>query len=286
MKCGARAKVEDGDAMTAARKSAWLLVLGMVAATCAGSRAVDPTPGEFRKVEIASVGLDRESGAHFVLLADKQARRGLPILIGDTEARAIMLELHGIRSERPLTNDLLRNVIEETGNHVDRVVIGDLRDQTYYATIYLDPGRHHVDSRPSDAIALALSVNAPIFVSAKLFQSDAGGIDLGEDAGLPGTSRGLGMVVQEITKDLAVALAEQPHSGVLVSEAKGAAASAGVQRGDILIAVGGTPVKTLKDFDQGVAGLKPGDSIALTLKRAGAAQAVTIKVPAQTGQDG
>lgn len=272
--------------MSAGRKSLWLLVLAIVAATCAGRHAPDPTPEEFRKVEIASVGLDSESGAHFVLLADKQARRGLPIMIGDLEARAILLELHGIKSERPLTHDLLRSVIEETGNHVDRVVIGDLRDQTYYATIYLDQGRHRVDSRPSDAIALALSVNAPIFVSAKLFQPDAGGIELGEEAGMPEASRALGMVVQEITKDLAAALAEQPHSGVLVSEAKGVAASAGVQRGDIVVAVNGEPVKTLKDFDQSLARLKSGDSAALTLKRAGTAQAVTIKVPEKTGQNG
>lgn len=247
-----------------------------IAAACAWSRAADPAPDQV-KVEVASVGLDSETGAHFVLLADQSGKRTLPIVIGDAEARAIMLELHGIKAERPLTHDLLRSVIEQTGNHVDRVVIGDLRDQTYYAAIYLDRGRYHIDSRPSDAIALALGVNAPIFVANRLFEP---GSAVARPPGLPEIGRGLGMIVQELTPQLAAALGELPHSGVLVSETGKEAARSGIERGDVITGVGGKSVKTLGDFQQQAAGLKPGERTEIALKRGGAAQVATLKVPA------
>ncbi len=261
--------------MGAARKSACLL-LAAAAVACAWSHASDTASDQVR-VEVASVGLDSETGAHFVLLADESGKRTLPIMIGDAEAQAIMLELHGIKAERPLTHDLLRSAIEQTGNHVDRVVIGDMRQETYYAVIDLDRGRYHLDSRPSDAIALALGTNAPIFVSNRLFESSP---SMRLPPGLPQIGQALGMTVQELTPQLAEALGEQPHSGVLVSGVEAPVARGSVARGDIVIAVGGAPVRTLKDFGQSVAKLKPGDSVAITLKRTGAPKNATIKVPA------
>jgi uncharacterized protein len=266
-----------------ATRAAAIAFFAALIAACAGTRAAEPAAQV--KVEVASVGIDSESGSHYVLLADKAGKRALPIMIGETEADAIMLELHGIATERPLTHDLLRSVIRQTGNHVDRVEIGDLRDETYYATIYLDRGVK-VDSRPSDAIALAIGSNAPIYVATRLLQSDAGGIELGRHPSLPEASRGLGLVVQELTAALGTALGEQPHSGVLVAEVEPDAARAGVQRGDIVTSVGGRPIKTLKDFDSSVAALKPGDSVELTLKRGGAPQAATLKVPPPRARNG
>ncbi len=263
--------------MGAMRKSAPLLMAAMVAAACACSRASAPDSDQV-KVEVASVGVNGDTGEHYVLLADHSGQRTLPIAIGDMEAQAIMLELHGMKTERPLTHDLLREVIEQTGNHVNRVVIGNLRNETYYAVIYLNRGRYQVDSRPSDAIALALGANAPIFVARRLFENPAANA---LQLGTPELRRGLGLTVQELTPQLAGALGEQPHSGVLVSEVT--AASAGVRRGDVITGLAGTPVKTLADFAHGVASLKPGDSIALTLKRNGAPQALMIAVPAQSG---
>jgi uncharacterized protein len=261
----------------AARAATCFLAVA-IAAACAWSRAADPAASEV-KVEVASVGLDSETGARFVLLADQSGKRTLPIVIGDAEARAIMLELHGIRAERPLTHDLLRSVIEQTGNHVDRVVIGDLRDQTYYAAIYLDRGRYQLDSRPSDAIALALGVNAPIYVANRLFE---GGPGIERPAGLPEIGRGLGMTVQELTPQLAAALGEPPHSGVLVSGASKDIAGSGIEHGDVITAVGGKPVKTLEDFEREAAALKSGERTEIALKRGGVAQSVTLKVPAAT----
>ena len=148
-----------------------LLLVAIVALAGCRHRLAERT--DQVRVEVASVGFDRESGVPFVLLEEKVGKRRLPIWIGDNEARAIMFELRGMTPQRPLTSDLLKSVIEKTGNHVDRVVIGDLRDQTYYADIYLDNNHYRIDSRPSDAIALALGLKAPIYVSPKLFESAA-----------------------------------------------------------------------------------------------------------------
>src|SRR6202521_560952 len=184
-----RAKVRSMGAM---RKSARLLMAAMVAAACACSRDSDQVRPDQVKVEVASVGVDGDTGEHYVLLADHSGQRTLPIAIGDTEAQAIVLELHGMKPDRPLTHDLLREVIEQTGNHVDRVVIGDLRDETYYAVIYLNRGRYQVDSRPSDAIALALGANAPIFVATRLFGNQSANALA---PAMPELRRGLGLTV-------------------------------------------------------------------------------------------
>ncbi len=114
-----------------------------------------------------------QDGAPYVMLEDSAGGRSLPIGIGESEAQSIALELHGLNPGRPLTYDLIKNILDSTGNHVDRVEVNDLRDETYFAIILLDHGHHSIDSRPSDAIAVALATKAPIYVSARLFESGA-----------------------------------------------------------------------------------------------------------------
>jgi bifunctional DNase/RNase len=121
------------------------------------------------EVEVLRLAFDQTAGTPVVILREKAGERLLPIWIGEPEAQAILLKLHGIESPRPLTSDLLKSVLDKTGNRVDRVVINDLRDETFYATIYLDDARYRIDSRPSDAIALALACKVPIFVLPQLF---------------------------------------------------------------------------------------------------------------------
>lgn len=101
----------------------------------------------------------------FVLLSDGD--RKLPIIIGGFEATAITLSLEGTTTDRPMTHDLLRNVIERLEATMDRVVIDDLWSTTYYAKIFLKHGDREItiDSRPSDAIALALRFDVPIYVA-------------------------------------------------------------------------------------------------------------------------
>ncbi len=255
------------------------LLIVVAACACARSGATssasDSGVGEVR-VEVTGVGIDQDSGAHYVLLQDRDGDRGVPILIGDNEAEAITLQMHGLRPPRPLTQDLLRNVIEQTGNHVDRVVITEMRNEVYLAKIVLDGGRHKVDSRPSDAVALALGTHAPIYVNEKLLTASS---QLGSVArsAVPETQRGLGIAVQELTPTLARYFEVPPKSAVLVDEVGPSATQAGMKRGDLLTSIDGRPVAGVADFDREVATLKNGQPVVLEVRRGTTEQSITLK---------
>ena len=120
------------------------------------------------QVEMVIKGLmvDPITNMPIVLLHDRDGSRVLPIWIGVFEANAIALQIENQTTPRPMTHDLLRNVITDLKAAVDRVVVTELKDNTFYATIYLQVGEGlvAVDARPSDAIALALRAKAPIYV--------------------------------------------------------------------------------------------------------------------------
>lgn len=106
-------------------------------------------------------------GAYALILNEIDGKRRLPIIIGTFEAQAIALELEHIKPPRPMTHDLLRNVIQSFNTYIKQVYINDLKEGTFYAEIIYDfEGQDiHQDARPSDAIALSIRFNAPIFVS-------------------------------------------------------------------------------------------------------------------------
>jgi uncharacterized protein len=108
-----------------------------------------------------------------VVLREVSGDRILPIWIGVFEGNAIELQREGVQTPRPMTHDLLKTIIEELGGRVERVVVSELKDNTFYATLHvLSPrGQILVDSRPSDAIALALRTGARIFVEEAVIQS-------------------------------------------------------------------------------------------------------------------
>jgi len=120
---------------------------------------------------IHKVGLDPQ-GRALVILADEDNHQVLPIWIGPAEAQAIVSKMQDIKYPRPMTHDLLRSVIEETGHAVIRVQITRLEDTTFFALINLDGpmGELEIDARPSDAIALALRVGAPIYVAEEVIE--------------------------------------------------------------------------------------------------------------------
>ena len=249
-------------------------------AACACARSGSTASANEVKVEVVSIGRDDDSGGHYVLLEDKNAERGIPIVIGDNEAQAIALEMHGLRPPRPLTQDLLRNIIEQTGNRVDRVVITDMRDDVYLAKIILDGGRHSIDSRPSDAIALALGAHAPIYVNAKLLASNAELGQLGMSVAMrpsPKPERGLGIAVQELTPNLARYFDVPPASAVLVDEADPIATRAGIRRGDLVTSIDGKSVSDVAGFDHQVATLKRGAPVVVKVRRGTGEQSITLK---------
>jgi hypothetical protein len=104
-----------------------------------------------------------------LLLKEIEGNRKLPIIIGHYEAQAIAFELEGIKPQRPLTHDLTRDIIESLGYKIERVVISELKDSTFYAKIKFDSIEiEDIDARPSDAIALALKFSAPIYVASEI----------------------------------------------------------------------------------------------------------------------
>jgi bifunctional DNase/RNase len=119
-------------------------------------------------VEMTIKGLmvDPVTNMPIIILRDKDGQKVLPIWVGVFEANAIALQIENISTPRPMTHDLLRNVIHDLNGEVQRVVVCDLKDNTFYALIYVvcPGGTVAIDARPSDAIALALRVRAPIFV--------------------------------------------------------------------------------------------------------------------------
>ena len=125
------------------------------------------------EMSVDSVRISVENSQRVVILKDLEGDRYLFIWIATPEAYSIAMELQGATAPRPLTHDLLKSVIVELGGKVESVVISDLIDDIYHARVILDAnGRHvEIDSRSSDAIALAVRVKAPIYVSDKVMES-------------------------------------------------------------------------------------------------------------------
>ena len=126
------------------------------------------------EVKIRALMMDPNSGTPIIILKDVNSETMLPIWVGAYEANAIALEIEKIAPPRPMTHDLLRNLIIELGMKVERVVVTSLRDNTFYAVIELTSGNGdpmRLDSRPSDAIALALRADCPIFVDLEVIQA-------------------------------------------------------------------------------------------------------------------
>lgn len=124
---------------------------------------------DLKQVEIYGISFSSAltSGGYAMILKELEGERQLPIIIGQNEANAIGLQLQGIVPQRPLTHDLIKNIIETFGYTIEYVYINDIRDSTFFAKIKFDTDSFdEIDSRPSDAIALALKFDAPIFCSA------------------------------------------------------------------------------------------------------------------------
>jgi bifunctional DNase/RNase len=125
-----------------------------------------------QEMTVAHLGVDRNTESPVVILREKDGTRVLPIWIGPAEASAIAMELQGIKAARPMTHDLLKQVIVGLGGELRRVLISAVKENTYFAELLIQREDHvfQVDARPSDSIALALRLRAPIFVSDQLLE--------------------------------------------------------------------------------------------------------------------
>ena len=137
------------------------------------------------EMTIDSIRVSLMNYQRVVILKEKLARRYLPIWIGPAEADAIAVKLQGVNVPRPLTHDLLNSVIDSLGAVIDSIVVSDLKSDTFYAKVVLnvDGEQVEIDSRPSDALALAVRVEVPIYVDEAVL--DKAGILLDEETGKP-----------------------------------------------------------------------------------------------------
>ena len=123
-----------------------------------------------QKIEVEILGLSTSpaSNGYALILQEKSGSRRLPIMIEAAQAQAIALEMESIKSQRPMTHDLMKAVIETLGAALVEVIINDIQDSTFFARLVIDTSEDGVDARPSDAIALAVRFNAPIYVAAEV----------------------------------------------------------------------------------------------------------------------
>ena len=136
------------------------------------------------EMKVMGIALDTRTGSPIVVLHDKDNRKALPIWIGSAEASAIIRKIENLNVARPMTHDLIINIIEKTGYMLDRVEINDVEKETYFATLFLKDENDNfieIDSRPSDAIAIAIRVDAPIFVTANVLSSGSVSTDTAKD---------------------------------------------------------------------------------------------------------
>jgi bifunctional DNase/RNase len=259
--------------------SGWILLLSLFAVfpnNLQGAQEASPV-----EIKIKTLMLDPNSQAPIVVLETVNDKRILPIWIDIPEARAIALELEHVATPRPLTHDLIRNIIQGLGATLQRVIITDLRNNTYFAVLFLAfKGQDlQIDARPSDAIAIALRMKAPIYASTQVLE---------KSKSLPSAptptkalQKRMGIQAQDLTHEVAALLDLSFQRGVLVVEVvKGSAAmDAGIQRGDIITKANDQTVQSMQEFEAWVHSKKPETRIKLEVIKKGKPTIIVIDLP-------
>lgn len=221
-------------------------VLFISLALVSGSKETSPL---FVEMEVKGVSLDAIGQSPVVILVDKESKKALPIWIGLLEANAIDKELKSITSPRPMTHDLLYSILGLAHVKVKEVKIVDLKENTYYATLFLKIDKRviEVDARPSDALILALKSKTPIFVSAKILDEQGMALTKKEIFG-----ERYGIRIQDLTPSLASHFNFKGEKGVLVSEVipESPAEVSEIKPGDIITKVNLKEVGTVQEFEK------------------------------------
>ena len=221
------------------------------------------------EVAVKRVDLNPMGESSLVVLVDLKGEMALPILIGFSEARAIGLKINNIKTIRPMTHDLINNILDRLKATLARVVINKVEGDIIYSILYfkLNGTEMQIDSRPSDAIALALRAEAPIFVSRKVLK--AVGVELDESGRENRFIMGQGLTVQKMTPLLAKYFGLESPEGVLVSDVKpgSPAEGTGLKTGDIIIEVNGQRIKSIRVFKSIIEDIGEGERIKLLVRR-------------------
>ncbi len=248
-----------------------------------------PPDGDLLTAELNTVGWDQLSGSPVVLLRELGSGQVLPIWIGVAEARAISFELHGIELSRPMTLDLMTNVLATLGAHLEEVVVSDLRDGTYYGLLKLridgEAEPRWIDTRPSDGLALALRSDATIRINRKLIEN-LPDVQFMAPESSDQVVRALGLTVVAPSADLRSELSLPDRHGLVVIATSGVAKRAGLVRGDLIVALDGTPPREPLDL-LGAVEDATGSTLSVTYLRDGeeATVELSLDVPKRPQSD-
>jgi bifunctional DNase/RNase len=230
---------------------------------------------------IKTLMLDPNTQSPIVVLETVTDKKLLPIWIDVPEARAIALELDHVTTPRPLTHDLIRNIIQGLGATLQRVTITDLRSNTYFAVLFLGfKGQDlQIDARPSDAIAIALRMKAPIYASTQVLTKSKALPPLNAPA--KELQKRAGIQAQDLTGEVAALLDIPAQRGVLVVDvANGSAAmNAGIQRGDVITRANDQPVQSVHELETLVQSRKAEARIKLEVIKKGKPTILMIDLP-------
>jgi len=253
------------------------VLLGVFASSCHAAMKAE----EAVQVEVRDVRFDQLSNSPVVILQDADKKKAMPIWVGLFEAQAIALELQGTPPPRPLTHDLMKTILDQVGVTFEKVVVNELKGSTYYAHIHLSAAGKplEVDSRPSDAIALALRFHRPIFVARELFDT---ALPLGAPGGHPqqASAKISGITVQDLTAELANYFNLPEPKGVLVADAGAENGTDSLRRGDVILAVEGKSVENIADLRDKL-GSEKGQAVTLRVQREGQEMQVRLTPAAE-----
>jgi hypothetical protein len=252
------------------KRNGLFLLLLLVLAIFQMSSATQTPPDDSLEMKVKGIAMDPHGNTPIVILEDLKEHQAFPIWIGVPEAQAIARALEATPTPRPMTHTLLQNILSGLEVKVARILINDLQSNTFFASIALQQGSKTftIDARPSDAIALALGTNAPIYVAKKVLGS-VRTVNLSPPSTPQRSSKHLGLHLQSLDAELARFFHLANPEGVLISfvEAGSQAEKRGLRRGDVITNVDGQPIKTLQDFLDVLLRQKSGHEFALMVTR-------------------
>jgi bifunctional DNase/RNase len=244
----------------------------------AGERELAVAADETVEVEVATVALAQPSATPVVLLREPEASKIVPIFIGTAQARSILRALRGVDTPRPMSHDLMADLVERFDGRLQRVYVDDLEDQTFLGMLELAAAAGddtvRVDARPSDAIALALRAGAPIHIAPAVIEATAT-VDyraLGQEQVVTAA----GITVMAPKEQLRRALDLPDRDGLVVTRAVGPAAGAGLAAGALILEVNGERPTSPMDFLRLVRATPDGGELKLRYWHEGEIAAVSV----------
>jgi len=258
------------------------MTLVVFAVLCFFSSGLQASQEEPLEMKVKRVMLDpsAKTPTAVVILESVKEKKVVPIWVGPQEATSIAMELENVAPPRPNAHDLIRNILKGIGIAIQRITITDLRNNVYYAsiTLKLKGQEYQIDSRRSDAIAVALRMKAPIFASPQV---------LAKAKSLPEKPtedfrKILGIHVQDLTPELASLLDLQVKKGVLVADVElgSPASQAGIQRGDVILKVNDKAIQKAGDLESAAPASKKPSQLKVEVFRKGKNATLVVDLPA------